>query len=174
VDWTAVSGISIIADPVGPVINDGTWHNVVLTLDRTANQARTYIDGPSIDTRTITGLGTLVMGQTLTIGQDPSGAYGNNGAFDLDDLGIWRRSLSDYEVQSIYGAAQNSGQSFNVYGPVMLHLEMSGSDIVLAWQAGTLLKADNLTGPWTPVAGASAPFIKLTPSETRKFYRVQL
>ena len=159
---------------IGPFINDGVWHNIALTFDRSAALARSYVDGALIDTRSISSLGSLVVGQPLTIGQDPTGSYGVSGTFDLDDVGIWRRALDGYEVQSIYGAAQTSGQSFDVYGPVVLHMERSGSDLIIAWQAGTLFQADTPSGPWTLVPGATAPSVKITPGANRKFYRVNL
>src|SRR5258705_204196 len=99
--------------------------------------------------RSISSLSTRVSGQPLTIGQDPTGFYGVSGTFDLDDVGIWRRALDGFEVQSIYGAAQTSGQSFDVYGPVVLHMERSGSDLIIAWQEGTLFQADTPGEPWT-------------------------
>jgi len=181
-EWTAV-GLdtgSIIADPAGgPLINDGVWHQMAVAFDRAAATAATYVDGRQIDTRSIAGLGTLAIGTTLTLGQDPTGGYGVNGTFDLDDFGIWRRALSSYEAQSIFNAAQNSGQSFDVYGPVKVTVNNSSSGVILAWQAGTLESTDALnTNPtqtvWTPVAGATAPTYVIPPGGGKKFYRVHL
>ena len=36
------------------------------------------------------------------------------------------------------------------------------------------LEADEVRGPWSPVAGATPPYHKVIPSPVRKFYRVQL
>ncbi len=69
---------------------------------------------------------------------------------------------------------QNYGQSFDTFGPVTLALQASGADLELIWQAGTLLWAEDLLGPWDPVPGASAPYHKLTPGAGNKFYRVRL
>jgi len=179
-EWTAVGWDtgSIIADPVGgPLINDGTWHHLAVVFDRSASNAVSYVDGQWIDTRSIAALGDLETGEPVTIGQDPTGMYNVTGAFDLDDLGIWRRALSGYEVLSIYTAAQNSNESFDVYGPVNLSIAPNGLQVILAWQAGTLESADDLQGAqtvWTPVAEAAPPTYTLPASAARKFYRIKL
>ncbi|MCX6922157.1 MAG: hypothetical protein NT154_02890, partial [Verrucomicrobia bacterium] len=93
---------------------------------------------------------------------------------DLDDLGIWRRSLSQAEAESIYIVGQNYGRSFDTYGPVKISANLTSSGLELIWQAGTLLSADDPTRQWTPVSGASAPYYKVTNLTGKKFYRVQL
>jgi len=179
-EWTAVGGgLSVIRNPVGgPLINDGQWHNLLVAFDRTLGQASSYVDGVLLDIANITSLGTLVTGSTLTVGQDPTGIYGNNGAFDLDDVGIWRRALSPAEAENIYLVGQTYGRSFDQYGPVVLSLTppsaANGQSIELIWQAGTLLESTNVTGPYTPVSGVTAPYYKVTPGTGNKFYRVQL
>jgi hypothetical protein len=154
------------------LINDGQWHHLVHVFDR-AGLGRTYLDGVLVDSRSITNLGSADTGLAFNIGQDPSGTYAVTAAADIDDLGIWRRALTEYEAQSIYGAAQ-TGQSFDVYGPVKLTIRQSGTGLELIWQAGTLQQADDVSGTYTTVSGAAAPYYKVTPGLTRKFYRIQL
>ncbi len=173
-EWTAVSGGSVIADPVSgtsPLINDNAWHHVAVAFDRNAGTAASYVDGARMASHSLSGLGSLVTGQTLTIGQDPSGAYGTAN-FNLDDLGIWRRALTDYEVLSVYNAAQNSGVSFDTYGPFKVYIKTVGTNVYLSYQGGTLYEATNVAGPYTTVSGASAPVYVTTPSATQKFYKV--
>jgi hypothetical protein len=173
-EWTAVSGGSVIADPVSatsPLINDGAWHHVAVSFDRTAGTAASYVDGAHVATHSLGGLGSLITGQQLTIGQDPSGAYGTAN-FNLDDLGIWQRALTDYEVLSVYNAAQNSDVSFDTYGPFRVYIKAIGANLYISYQGGTLYEATSVTGPYTPVSGASAPFYLTTPSATQKFYKV--
>jgi hypothetical protein len=179
-EWTAVgwNGGSIIADPVGgPLINDGAWHHLAVVFDRSGSNAMSYVDGQSVDTRSIAALGDIETGEPVTIGQDPTGDYNVTGTFDLDDLGIWRRALSAYEVLSIYTAAKDSNESFDVYGPVKVSIAPDGIQVILAWQAGTLESADQLQGAqtvWAPVTGAAPPTYTLPASAARKFYRVKL
>jgi len=125
-----------------------------------------------VATHALSGLGSLITGQTLTIGQDPTGAYGTAN-FNLDDLGIWRRALTDYEVTSVYNAAQNSGVSFDTYGPFRVYINAAGPNLYVSYQGGTLYQATSAAGPYTPVTGASAPLYVTTPSATQKFYKVQ-
>ncbi|HVV70837.1 MAG TPA: LamG-like jellyroll fold domain-containing protein, partial [Verrucomicrobiae bacterium] len=96
-EWTLVAtdNTSVIADPVGgPGIDDGTWHNVIVSVDRSVGVVNTYVDGTQIGTREIQGLGSLNNGFAITLGQDPSGLYdpSRNGTFKggflIDDLGI--------------------------------------------------------------------------------------
>lgn len=47
-------------------------------------------------------LGDLNSGLPLNIGQDGTGNYAYNIDADFDDLGIWRRALTDQEVFSLY------------------------------------------------------------------------
>jgi hypothetical protein len=178
-EWTAVGSDtgSIIADPVGgPLINDGNWHHLAVVFDRSVSNALSYVDGQWIDTRSIAALGDLETGEPLTIGSDPTGAYNVTGTFDLDDLGIWRRALSGYEVLSIYTAAQDSNESFDVYGPVKVAIAPDGAHVIIAWQAGTLESADELLGAqtaWTPVTGAAPPIYTILAPAGHKFYRIK-
>jgi hypothetical protein len=44
----------------------------------------------------------------------------------------------------------------------------------LSWQAGTLLQSTNVSGPYTPVPGAAAPFYRSSAGGGPKFFRVKL
>jgi len=177
-EWTIVSVApdtgSVIADPVpgSPLINDGTWHHALVAFDRSAGTASSYVDGVLVDTRSIAGIGNLDTGNGIFLGQDPTGFYGVIAAYDVDDVGIWRRALNNYDALSIYNAAQNAHESFDVYGPVKVNASMVGSNFDVSWQAGTLLQATNVTGPYSPVAGAVAPFYRTTATGTARFFRV--
>jgi hypothetical protein len=91
----------------------------------------------------------------------------------LDDLGIWQLALSDYQAASIYAAAQLN-QSFNVYGPLKVDIQVTGAtNIDLSWQAGTLQQSTNILGPYSPVTGAAAPFYRTNASGSAMFFRVK-
>ena len=177
-EWSLVSTAgsgTYLRDPVpgSPVIGDGAWHNVVGVVDRDSQLALAYIDGTLASSWSIVGLGSLNPGNLITIGQDPTGNYGSE-TFDIDDVGIWRRALTGYEAAGVYGAAQRSGESFDVYGPVKVSVSQVGINLDLNWQAGTLLQSTNAAGPYSVVTGASAPFYRTTPTSSSKFYRVRL
>jgi hypothetical protein len=175
--WTLVdtNGSSVLANPAGgPAINDGNWHNVVASFDRETGIADTYIDGSLVTSRSWAGLGDLDTRQLICLGQDPTGKYAVDGVFQMDDLGIWQRSLTIYDAQAIYQLGQAGGLSFDTYGPVTLVQIPLGHDLQLVWQAGILLEADSIEGPWTPVIGASPPAYVVSPGSGNKFYRIQL
>jgi len=160
----------------GPVnsINDGNWHHVLHTFKRTGN-AITYVDGARADTRPCNPAGNLDTGNTVNIGQDPTGAYAEDGSATLDDLAVWRRALTEYEAYAIYNSATNRNSSFDIPGTVSLQVGSSGGKVVFSWvpgaTLGTLFEADDLLGPWTPV-GAYAPTYSVTPAAAKKFYRL--
>jgi hypothetical protein len=159
-------------------INDGTWHNFVLTVDRTAKVANSYLDGMLMASRDIASLGSVDTGSAVTVGQDPTGLYPEAGTATLDDLGIWRQALTPLEVTQIYSAGTTSGRSFDTVGPanVTITVTRSGSTLTLSWSTGTLQQSDTLGAGanWTDVPGASAPSYTVTLGTADKFYRVKL
>lgn len=161
-------------DPVKATLNDGQWHSLVYTFER-SGFATVYLDGV-VANQTSIAAGenwNLDTGNPWTIGQ-AGGSYQVDGQFDMDDLGIWRKALTQPEAESIYTVGQNYGRSFDTYGPVKITPNLTSSGLELIWQAGTLLSADDPAGQWTPVAGATAPYFKVPVTAAKKFYRVQL
>lgn len=154
-------------------INDGTWHNYIVTVDRSTSVAKTYLDGILVGTRSIAGLGSLDVGGAVTIGQDPSHTYAEAAQYSLDDIGIWRRALTPLEVANIESAGQ-AGNSFDTVSPPVLSIAPSGPNLSVSWlpAVGTLLEANSVTGPWT-TNGSASPYI-VGPSNAAKYYRVQL
>jgi hypothetical protein len=110
----------------------------------------------------------------VNIGQDSTGRYPESGEIDIDDLGVWRRALSPYEAECVYSVAKNYGQSFDSYGPVALRIQGSGGDVEIIWQSGRLETANDISGPWEPVADATPPYCRITEKGLARFYRVRL
>jgi hypothetical protein len=123
-------------------------------------------------------LGSIDTGLPATIGQDPTGIYGETGSGSIEDLGVWRRALTPLEAASIYMAAQ--GQ-FSFTGPPPVSslppltiTSTHKTNIVITWTQGTLQSARSVTGPYTAVAGATSPYtITNPPAATTMFYRAQ-
>ncbi len=174
--WCLADNVSATNDVNGAAdsINDGNWHSLVFTFDRT-NNGITYLDGVQVDATSIANVGNIDTGGPIVIGQDPTGLYPEPGSADIDDLGVWRRALTPAEALAIYYAGLN-GTSFDTYGPVPVKLVSSSAagKLVLKWPVGILLESTSITGPWTPVAGATAPNFTVTPGPGSKFYRIQL
>jgi hypothetical protein len=88
-----------------------------------------------------------------------------NFAGSVDEVEVFTRSLSLAEMQTLYSVGVN-GQ------PVSLTIQRSGANVVLTWPRGTLLEADQVTGPWT-TNNAASPYTT-SPAGAMKFYRVQV
>ena len=176
---TANSGAGV-SDPVGgPVINDFQWHNLVATFDRVAGLGTSYVDGKYVGVQTIASIGGLIEGGVVTMGQDPTGAYGATGKFDVDDVGIWRSVLDPISARSIYSAGQ-AGHSFDVPVPahppvVTITYTVSGNNLTLNWSQGTLLSSTHPDSGFTAVVGAGAPSYTTTlPAAGNLYFRVRV
>jgi hypothetical protein len=97
-------------------INDGAWHHLVHTFDRATGVSVTYLDGVAAnytpEAGSIATAGNIDTGRPAIIGQDPTGQYPETGSGDIDDLGVWRRSLTALEAASIYMSAVSNHLSF--------------------------------------------------------------
>ncbi|MSU62812.1 MAG: hypothetical protein EXS31_10515 [Pedosphaera sp.] len=169
-DVASTSSIGVYGN--NGTLNDGNWHHLVHTFDRSSSSF-TYLDGNLVDSRSAVGVGDLDTGEPTTIGQDASGDYPEEAEMDIDDVGMWHRVLTPFEVSTIHTVGQ-AGNSFDTYGPVSLMVTSDAGAIQLVWQAGTLIEAEEALGPWSPVAGAAPPFHQVTAGAVRKFYRVRL
>lgn len=162
-------------DPVRNTLNDGNWHHLVHVFDR-AGDGTTWLDGVKVHAMSIATAHDwdLRTGMEWCVGQ-AGGSYAEPGVFTIDDIGIWRRVLTDYDAQAIYVVGQR-GLSFDTTAPpeVTLRVKKVGSDIVIEWSTGTLEYADNVQGPWSSVPDAIAPSVTVAPSSTARFYRVKV
>ena len=180
-EWSINDGASgFNPNGTAPLINDGNWHNFVVTVDRTAKVGNTYVDGVLAASTSIASLGDIDVGNPVpvVIGQDPTFLYPEPGTATVDDIGIWRQALTPLQVAQIESAGRTSGRSFNTVGPqnVTITVARSGGNIILGYSAGTLLYSTNL-GPsaqWKAVTGASPPSYTVTPTGAGNYYRVQV
>jgi hypothetical protein len=76
----------------------------------------TYLDGMMARSfalaDSVLTAGNIDTGFPATIGQSADGQYPESGSGDIDDLGVWRKSLSALEAGSIYMAAVSNHMSF--------------------------------------------------------------
>ena len=102
------------------------------------------------------------------------GAYPAAADFAVDDVGIWRRALSAYDVDTMYLVGQRLGLSFAADQPARYEMSIGklGSSILLQWNGpGILQSAPSPVGPWSAIPQAISPYTA-TPSATRQYYRV--
>jgi hypothetical protein len=160
------------------VIDDGNWHHLAHTYNR-VGLALTYLDGRQVDSRSAIPAGDINTGNTISVGQDPTGSYPESGAYDIKDVGFWRRALTGTEVAGIYLAATNAGASFTgtYTAPGVTIQSIGGGKVQLTWPYGRLQSATTVTGPYTDVlqtngiaiSPASSPYTNTVAG--KKYYR---
>jgi len=96
----------------GPgLVGDGVWHHVAVTFQR-GGQALTFVDGREVNRQPLPTTGTTISpGLPTNIGQDGRGNYTDNGTVSMedgliDDVAIWRRSITPEEIVAIFRKGQ--------------------------------------------------------------------
>lgn len=84
------------ADIDAGVVNDGKWHHIAVSFDRSANMIL-YIDGRQVSTANISAVGNIDNALNIGIGQDGTGSYASKYRGRLDEVRIWNdvRSLTE-------------------------------------------------------------------------------
>ena len=91
----------------GPDVNDDVWHLGVVTGDGSASgNIKVYLDNNTTPIFTATSTSGSITGELYVAsgGTGPSAGYRYTG--QLDEIGIWDRTLSPTEIQTIYNAGQ--------------------------------------------------------------------
>jgi hypothetical protein len=83
-----------------------------------------------------------------------------------------RYFLLHLQQTTITGNPGGSEMRLAVTSPAPMTAVLSTNGPVLSWPFGTLLQADNISGPWIPATGVTngVPFL---PASDKKFFRVQ-
>jgi hypothetical protein len=176
-------------------INDGNWHSFVLTVDRSAKVANSYLDGVCTASKDISSLGSIDNNNywPIVIGQDPTFVYPEPGSAILDDIGIWRQALTALDVAQIASAGSTSGRSFDTVGPAtptqpdITGISVSGVTVTIKFtgaasdpaSAFTLLSSGTVNGTYgsaagQSIAGSAGSYTATVPtSGAVQFYRIQ-
>jgi len=176
----AGNGVRVYGDQ--STLNDDAWHHWAMVFDRRRGHGEvTYIDGvsgggPNTPSHpdnqagtSIADVGDLNSTNVFVIGQDPTGAYAENGTGSINDLGVWRKALSPLEVASLYSAGITHNLSF-VGVPFTFSYAKTGSALTLTFSEGMLQSATSVAGPYTDVTDQS-PYV-VQPNGAAKFFRV--
>jgi hypothetical protein len=166
------TSLTVAAQGPAHTEDDGNWHHLVHVFDWGQGFGTTYLDGVQVDATSISGIRTVDNTNSITIGQDPTGAYFSAGAGNLSDFSIWRRALSGNEVRTIYAAGVSNHVSVASL-PLSIAASVSGGQLKLVWTVGVLQEASNVTGPWTTVPGATTPVYTVPATGAREFYRAK-
>jgi hypothetical protein len=142
---------------------DAVWHNVVVR--RNGNSLAFYTDGLLAGVTNTAGVVDiqntvpLRIGRSACTGTDPTPQL----VGEIDEVRVYNRALSGAEIAVLANVR---------YAVMPISVQKSGANLVLTWPFGALLSADELTGTWTPVAGATSPWTN-PPSQGKKFYRLK-
>jgi hypothetical protein len=85
-------------------VSGNVWHLVAVTVKRNSpTGGRIWVDGNLVYTfNPMQRSGSLGTGNRLVIGHDLNNVYGQGAAFDIDEVEIFRRALTQAEVVALY------------------------------------------------------------------------
>ena len=147
---------------VGSDLGSGQWVHLVGTYDGTT--WRLYRNGTQIaSTADAKGAVSTPDGE-WAIGSMGSG-WADNFSGSIDEVAIYKRSLSAAQVKAHYDAATASAVS-------NLSFARTASGLRLTWTGGTLQQSDTFNGSYSDVAGSASPF-DVSASAAAKFYRLR-
>ena len=179
---TVTSPNAATSFPDSNLINDGNWHHLAHSANRSAN-CTTYLDGVQVDSQSIVAavVGNINTIYAATIGQDATGAYPVTADADLDDFGVWRRALTPLEISGIYLAGASNSVSFApsvAAAPVRVALQVqqvAPGQWQITWTGtdGALQASPVVSGGYTNVPGASSPYTIPISSGPQLFYRLK-
>ncbi len=141
----------------------GQWSFVALVVEPTQATLHLYSPAGLLSATNIVAHSADVFGNNWQIGhdnQDNTASRTFNGL--IDEVAVFNYSLTPAQLVSLYSAGAPV--------PVSLTITPSGANVTVTWPQGTLLEADEVSGPWTTNTAAS-PYVT-TPAAAKKFYRV--
>ncbi|MGO4288164.1 LamG-like jellyroll fold domain-containing protein [Chitinophaga sp. RAB17] len=89
-------------------INDGKWHQIVFTVNRTKREVWMYLDGENVAIYNTPGAGSFESEQATVVGgSDEKWEYGSNAQWDafngfIDDVKIWNQVITPEAVHQLY------------------------------------------------------------------------
>jgi PKD repeat protein len=171
--------------------NSGSFSNVAVFTSNGGNSTNTVTGtGSAVPVAGFTGSPTSgAWPLTVTFADSSTGTITNN-FWDFGD-GITTNTGPGNVLHTYAGVGTNT-VSLTVTGPVgtnnlrrssyiivtnpapvTLTIQLTGSQVQLTWNDGTLQTAVVVTGPYTNITGAVSPYT-LPPSEAERFFRVKV
>jgi hypothetical protein len=136
------------------VLQPNNWYYVAVVYD--GINATLYVNGVVDTTGPVSSFAANV------VAPFEIGAASGVGRFvrdQIDEVAFYNSALTTDRILAHYYAGQ----------PPRILVTRSGGNVVLTWPTGVLYQADNVSGPYTIVTGATSP-LTVTPSAARKFY----
>ncbi len=185
--WTFGSTSSTGGPTDANLINDGTWHHLVHVGDRLTSMS-TYLDGALVESKAISFIGDTDNANATTIGQDPTGAYPVTAEADIDDVGVWRRTLTPLEVTGVFLAGVSNHVTFappitsvpatsvtisNISGTTLTYGGGSGSQFILLSSPSVAAALNTWTRVHTNTSSPGTFTIPAVGSGGPTFYSIQ-
>ena len=107
------------------------------------------------------------LGESGQIGHQPARSPDDrvfNGS--IDEVAVFNYAFTPLQVTNLYNAAFATAPS------VTLAIQQIGANLQLTWPQGTLLEANDASGPYTTNVNAS-PYT-FPPTSAKKFFRVRV
>lgn len=166
----AFGNVDVANSAVAP---DGNWHHLAAVCDESNGLLHLYIDG--VDqadgsmrpgTALLAGSGGAAPGASLMsigsrTGSVSATGFANQFIGAIDDVAAYNYALSASQVQQLYAAASIPA----------INLAKSGNEAVIDF-TGLLLSSTNVSGPYTPVPGATPPSYLVPLANPQMFFRV--
>ena len=150
-----LSGWNGAAGSFGGVPQANAWYHLVGEYDGAAGMGYVYVNGVQVKSAPVVDLAQNAAAN-FTIGDRGDGAPF---AGRVDEVAVYTGVLSAARVQAHYYAAQ----------PPKITVTRSGANLTLTWATGVLYQADNISGPYTIVSGATSPY-PVTANQGSAFY----
>jgi hypothetical protein len=148
-------------------------YHAVAVFDSGFNLMSLYLDGAPADSASMGGYNIEQLG--FNTGRFGCGYFFADPdlAGSINELRVYAGVLTANDVLNDFNAGPDTLVPLSSTPQVNIAVAMSGNQLVLSWPLGTLEQADDLSGPWTVVSGATPPYMSAT-SSLKMFYRVRL
>lgn len=89
----------------GSIVNDGLWHHLAFTVDRSDQMMRLYVDGIRDDSLNIASIGSIYSEANILIGLTYNGGVIDSGY--IDEVSMWKKRLMQSDIQHLMTSHPN-------------------------------------------------------------------
>ena len=152
---------------------NAAWNQVVATFDAGTGTKNLYVNG-ELETNAIAAIGTFAPNNSVNVGTTSDQGIGKTTASDPNSEGTYfYGSLDEVAVYGYALSPEQVAQHYAVARSPRLSIATAGANVVITWNAGLLLQAGALAGPWSTNSTAVSPWTT-TPTGPRQFFRLLL